>query len=162
MDEHTRDPSVEPPPSGRNPPGWLPGEVRWEHDTLRRATIHGVRLVNAGEYHAAHDCFEDEWFNYGNGTMEKSFLQGMTQVAAGMYKYVDFGNEAGLRKLLDSAHGYLVGIPARFYGVDVETLRGDITAIRHKPSRVESLEIALDGAYPTARDVDLEYAAALS
>ncbi|MDZ7850487.1 MAG: DUF309 domain-containing protein [Halodesulfurarchaeum sp.] len=161
MDDHTRDPTVDPPPAGHNPPGWLPAEGRWEHDTLRRATIHGVRLVNAGEYHEAHDCFEDEWFNYGNGTMQKSFLQGMTQVAAGVYKYVDFDNEAGLRKLLDSAHGYLVGIPATYYGVDVASLREDITDIRHKPERAATLQIELDGAYPTADETDLEYAATL-
>ena len=162
MDEHTRDRSVGPPPAGQSPPGWLPEERRWEHDTLRKATIHGVRLVNEGEYHEAHDCFEDEWFNYGNGTMEKSFLQGMTQVAAGAYKYTGFDNEAGLRKLMDSAHGYLVGIPARYYGVDVESLRTDITAIRHKPARVETLEISIDGRYPTAREADIEYAATRS
>ncbi|MEF8894620.1 DUF309 domain-containing protein [Halodesulfurarchaeum sp.] len=161
MDEHTRDQSVEPPPAGQNPPGWLPKENRWEHDTLRQATIHGVRLTNAGDYHEAHDCFEDEWFNYGNGTLEKSFLQGMTQVAAGAYKYTGFDNTAGLRKLLDSAHGYLVGVPADFYGVDVAALRDDILAIRRDPSRAQSLRIALDGQYPSARDVDLGYAASL-
>jgi predicted metal-dependent hydrolase len=161
MDEHTRDKSVEPPPTGQNPSGWLPTENRWEHDTLRQATIHGVRLTNAGDYHEAHDCFEDEWFNYGNGTLEKSFLQGMTQVAAGAYKYTGFDNTAGLRKLLDSAHGYLVGVPADFYGVDVAALRDDILAIRRDPSRADSLLIAIDGQYPSAREVDLGYAASL-
>lgn len=161
MDEHTRDRSVEPPPNGHNPPGWLPEERRWEHDTLRQALIHGVRLANSGEYHEAHDCFEDEWFNYGNGTMEKSFLQGMTQVAAGAYKYTGFDNSAGLRKLFDSAHGYLVGVPARFYGVDVATLRENIVAIRRDPSRVEDLQIVLDDRYPTAREKDLGYAKSL-
>lgn len=161
MDAHTRDPSVGPPPSGRTPTGWLPEENRWEHDTLRQATIHGVRLTNAGAYHEAHDCFEDEWFNYGNGTLEKSFLQGMTQVAAGAYKYTGFDNTAGLRKLLDSAHGYLVGVPADFYGVDVDALREDILAIRRSPPRAADLQIALDGQYPTAREQDLGYAASL-
>jgi hypothetical protein len=67
MDEHTRDPDVGPPPRGCEPTGWLPGASfgegprngRWEHATLRRATVHGVRLYNSGEYHASHDCFEN-------------------------------------------------------------------------------------------------------
>jgi predicted metal-dependent hydrolase len=161
MDEHTRDPSVQPPPAGRTPAGWVPEKDRWEHDTLRRAVIHGVRLFNAGEYHEAHDCFEDEWFNYGNGRMEKSFLQGMTQVAAGAYKYVDFDNEAGLRRLFETGHGYLEGIPDGYYGVDVAALREEVTAIRYDPERVRDLRVALDGEYPEARPADLEYAAAL-
>ena len=161
MDEHTRDRTVRPPPAGMNPPGWLPTENRWEHDTLRKATIHGVRLVNGGAYHEAHDCFEDEWFNYGNGTREKSFLQGMTQVAAGAYKYDGLDNEAGLRKLLDSALGYLQGIPDDFYGVDVATLREDVIAVRRNPERVPELRIAIDGQQPPAREEDLGYAASL-
>ncbi len=161
MDEHTRDRAVEPPPAGQDPRGWLPGAGRWEHDTLRRATIHGVRLINSGEYHDAHDCFEDEWFNYGQGTIEKAFLQGMTQVAAGAYKYTGFDNAAGLRKLFDSAHGYLNGVPGQFYGVDVETLREDITAMRYDPPTVTDLSVTLDGEIPTTREEDLRYASSL-
>jgi len=58
MDDHTRDDSVAPPTAG-TPTGWLPEEGRWKHDTLRQATVHGVRLYNAGEFHESHDCFED-------------------------------------------------------------------------------------------------------
>lgn len=60
MDDHTRDDTVGPPPAGE-PTGWLPEENRWKHGTLRRATIHGVRLYNSGEFHESHDCFEDVW-----------------------------------------------------------------------------------------------------
>ena len=161
MDDHTRDRAVAPPPDGQNPPGWLPEAGRWEHDTLRRATIHGVRLINSGEYHDAHDCFEDEWFNYGQGTVEQAFLQGMTQVAAGAYKYTGLDNTAGLRKLFDSAHGYLDEVPEQFYGVDVVRLRDDITSMRYDPPAVDGLQVALDGAYPTVREKDLRYAASL-
>ena len=48
MDDHTRDPEVGPPLG--DPTGWR-DDGRWEHATLRRATVHGVRLYNAGEYH---------------------------------------------------------------------------------------------------------------
>ncbi|WP_434084096.1 hypothetical protein [Haloglomus halophilum] len=57
MDDHTRDPSVGPPARG-DPAGWR-ADGRWEHGTLRRATVHGVRLYNSGEFHESHDCFEN-------------------------------------------------------------------------------------------------------
>ncbi|MFB6308920.1 MAG: DUF309 domain-containing protein, partial [Haloarculaceae archaeon] len=98
MDDHTTDPSVAPPSRGE-PTGWLPDRDRWEHDTLRRATVHGVRLYNGGEYHGSHDCFEDEWYNYGRGTTESAFLHGMVQVAAGAYKHFDFEDDDGMRSL---------------------------------------------------------------
>jgi hypothetical protein len=66
MDEHTRDPSVGPPAG--NPTGWR-ADGRWEHATLRRAVVHGVRLYNAGEFH---DSFENFWLSvnklYRQGT----------------------------------------------------------------------------------------------
>jgi len=60
MDDHTRDLSVAGPTRG-SPTGWLPDAGRWEHDTLRRAMVHSVRLYNAGEYHESHDCFDNVW-----------------------------------------------------------------------------------------------------
>ena len=55
MDDHTRDPSVGPPAG--DPTGWR-SDGQWEHATLRRAVVHGVRLYNAGEYH---ESFENVW-----------------------------------------------------------------------------------------------------
>lgn len=48
MDEHASDPTV-PGPEQRTPAGWLPEAVRWKRDTLRRTTVHGVRLCDPGE-----------------------------------------------------------------------------------------------------------------
>ncbi|OYR85838.1 hypothetical protein DJ84_01570, partial [Halorubrum ezzemoulense] len=142
MDDHTRDPGVAPPLG--DPTGWHAGDRPdssaagdeggssggppdpravggyWEHATLRRATEHGVRLFNDGAYHESHDCFEDEWYNYGRGTVESAFLHGMVQVAAGAYKRVDFESDAGMRSLFETALQYLDGVPNDFYGVDVD------------------------------------------
>lgn len=71
MEDHTRDPGVAPPLGSRQPTGWLPDERRWEHDTLRRATEHGVRLFNDGAFHESHDCFEKVWLS-----VSKSYRQG--------------------------------------------------------------------------------------
>jgi predicted metal-dependent hydrolase len=156
MDEHTRDESVGPPQG--NPTGWHPDEGRWEHDTLRRATVHGVRLYNAGAFHESHDCFEDEWYNYGSATTESAFAHGMVQVAAGAYKHFDFENDDGMRSLFRTALQYLRGVPRDYYGIDVLDLRTKLTNALHDPTVLHGWQIELDGEQPDARPADYEYA----
>ncbi len=159
MDEHTRDDSVAPPAG--DPTGWDADRRRWNHATLRRATVHGVRLYNAGAYHEAHDCFEDEWYNYGAGTTESAYAHGMVQVAAGAYKHFDFHDDDGMRSLFDTALQYLHGVPRDFYGVDVLDVRTTLTDALEDPTALEGWQIRLDDATPGAREVDFEYAEGL-
>ena len=174
MTDHTRDDTVSPPTSG-TPTGWDAGRGPsngWEHGTLRRAVIHGVRLYNAGEFHEAHDCFESEWYNYGNGTTESAFLHGMVQVAAGAYKHFDFADseaqgasgsrtqsgDDGMRSLFETALQYLQGVPRDYYGVDLLDVRTTLTNALNDPTVLHGWEIELDGEYPVASEVDHEYA----
>jgi len=172
MDDHTRDDSVAPPAAGE-PTGWLPAENRWKHGTLRRATVHGVRLYNAGEFHESHDCFESEWYNYGQGRPESKFLHGMVQVAAGAYKHFDFedsetrsvsgsrtqsGNDDGMRSLFRTALQYFQGVPNDFYGVDLLDVRTVLTNALTDPTELHGWQIALDDERPEAREVDFAYA----
>ena len=172
MDDHTRDPGVAPPLG--DPTGWLADRGLWEHATLRRATEHGVRLYNSGEFHESHDCFEDEWYNYGAGTTESAFLHGMVQVAAGAYKHYDFesggtrtasgsqaqsgGDDAGMRSLFRTALQYLEGVPGDYYGVDVDDVRSRLRAALADPDALDGWRIGLDDAEPTAYPADYEYA----
>ncbi len=156
VDEHTRDPSVGPPPAGRAPTGWR-ADKQWEHATLRRATLHGVRLFNAGEFHASHDCFEAEWYKYGNGTTESAFLHGMVQVAAGAYKHFDFEDDDGMRSLFETALAYLHGVPPDYYGVNVTDVRSTLSNGLHEPSVLAGWHIELDGERLQARPEDYEY-----
>lgn len=156
MDEHTRDPSVAPPLG--DPTGWRTEARAWEHATLRRAVEHGVRLFNAGDYHESHDCFEDEWYNYGSGTVESAFLHGMVQVAAGAYKHFDFENDDGMRSLFTTALQYLRGTPDDFYGVDVADVRETLPAALDDPTVIHGWKIAIDGHRPDAYDADYAYA----
>ncbi|QCS42590.1 DUF309 domain-containing protein [Natrinema versiforme] len=163
MDDHTRDDSVGPPISDA-PAGWDADRGPsngWEHGTLRRAVIHGVRLYNAGEFHESHDCFEAEWYNYGNGTTESAFLHGMVQVAAGAYKHFDFEDDAGMRSLFETALEYLRGVPRDYYGVALLDVRTTLTNALEDPSVLHGWRIELDGEYPVAREADREYAARL-
>jgi predicted metal-dependent hydrolase len=156
MDEHTRDDSVGPPDG--NPTGWDAAAGRWEHATLRRAVVHGVRLYNSGEYHESHDCFEAEWYNYGSGTTESAFLHGMVQVAAGAYKHFDFENDDGMRSLFSTALQYFGGVPADYYGVDLLDVRTTVTNALEDPAALHGWQIELDGGYPGARPEDFAYA----
>jgi predicted metal-dependent hydrolase len=160
MNDHTRDPTVGPPISG-NPTGWR--KYRgvsngWEHGTLRRAVIHGVRLYNSGAFHESHDCFESEWYNYGSGTTESAFLHGMVQVAAGAYKHFDFENDDGMRSLFETALQYLNGVPNDYYGVDVLNVRTTLTNALNNPTVLDEWQIELDGEQPVAEEDDYEYA----
>jgi predicted metal-dependent hydrolase len=157
VDEHTTDPSVPGPPADRRPTGWRPADRRWEHDTLRRATVHGVCLYNDGAYHEAHDCFEAEWYNYGGGTTESAFLHGMVQVAAGAYKHHDFDDD-GMRSLFETALQYLHGVPKDYYGVDVLDVRTTLTSALDEPTVVEEWHIEIDGKRPEARPEDYDHA----
>jgi len=168
---HTQVDGVAPPDSG-DPSGWLGGAGQWEHPTLRRAVVHGVRLYNGGEHHESADCFEHEWYNYGSGTVESKFLHGMVQLAAGAYKHFYFensearsasgsrtqsGDDDGMARLFETSLTYLRGVPDDFYGVDVSVVRKLLRDVLDDPTALEDGRIRLDGAYPTTRRVDREF-----
>ena len=157
MDEHTNDASIGPPARG-DPTGWDADASRWEHATLRRAVEHGVALFNAGAYHESHDCFEDEWYNYGRGSRESMFLHGMVQVAAGTYKHVDFEDDDGMRSLFRTALQYFQGLPRDMYGIALLDVRTTLSNALADPSLVENWRISLDGVVVEATDADYAYA----
>src|SRR6056297_1667281 len=156
MDDHTHAPTVAPPLAGE-PTGWNPETGHWDHGTLRMATLYGVRFFNAGEFHASHDCFEDEWYNYGSGTTESAFGHGMVQVAAGAYKHFDFENDDGMRSLFETALQYLQGVPNDYYGVDVLDVRTTLTNALDDPTALHGWRIALDEERPEAGKEDYGY-----
>ncbi|MFB6161823.1 MAG: DUF309 domain-containing protein, partial [Halococcoides sp.] len=120
----------------------------------------GVALFNDAAYHDAHDCFEAEWYGYGTGTTEATFLQGMVQVAAGAYKQTLDAPE-GRESLLQTALGYLDAVPDDYYGVDVAALRRDAARAKLDGSAVADWTITLDGAVPTAGEADYAFADAI-
>ena len=159
MSDHTRDDTVAPPTSGE-PTGWDRARAAsngWVHGTLRRAVIHGVRLYNAGAFHESHDCFEDEWYNYGRGTTESAFLHGMVQVAAGAHKHFDFEDDDGMRSLFWTALDYLRGVPDDYYGVGLVDVRATIREALDEPDALEGWRIELDGERPIAGGRDHEF-----
>lgn len=157
MSDHTQDASVAPPATG-NPTGWNQQTESWEHPTLREAVLRSVRLYNSGEFHAAHDCLEAEWYNYGSGTTESAFTHGMVQVAAGAYKHFDFENDEGMRSLFNTALQYLHGVPKDYYGVDLLAVRTVLTNAISEPDALAGWQIEIDGTKPEASPEDYTYA----
>jgi uncharacterized protein len=80
----------------------------------------GLRQFNSRLFFDAHETWEEIWL--ASAEPDKTFLQGIIQIAAAFHHY-GRGNmrgtqsllEAGLRRLGRFAHGH--------YGIDVESLR---------------------------------------
>lgn len=84
-----------------------------------RAFEEGVRLFNAGEYHASHEAFEKCWLK--SESADTDFYKGLIQAAICMH-HLSRSNVEGARKLY-SGHRRLLGayLP-QHRGVDVKGL----------------------------------------
>jgi hypothetical protein len=96
----------------------------------------GIAVYNAGERHAAHDAWEDEWLDRASGTAEERLLHGLIQFTAAVFHGYR-GNFSGLRGLAESGAGYLVGLPDEFHGVNVGETRAYLRALAADPAHVE-------------------------
>src|ERR1700716_1458662 len=59
--------------------------------------IAGIDLYNAGEYHAAHDAWEERWMG-PVGAQEKLFLQAMIQSAVAFH-HLEIGRPGAARRM---------------------------------------------------------------
>src|SRR5215210_7824549 len=63
--------------------------------------IAGIELYNAGEFHAAHDAWEDRWMGEV-GPREKLFLQAMIQSAVAFH-HLEIGRPGAARRMYQMA-----------------------------------------------------------
>ena len=63
--------------------------------------IAGIDLYNAGEFHAAHDAWEERWMG-PVGAQEKLFLQAMIQSAVAFH-HLDIGRPGAARQMYTRA-----------------------------------------------------------
>jgi len=103
---------------------------------MRAALRAGVAIYNAGEYHAAHDAWEDRWLDLAAGTDDERLLHGLIQFTAALH-HARTGNWAGLSGLVESARSYLDGLPADCRGVDLAAVRRYLDALHEDPEHVE-------------------------
>ena len=96
----------------------------------------GVAVYNEGEYHGAHDAWEELWLGLETGTDDERLLHGLIQFTAAVF-HARNGNWAGAVGLADSGEGYLRGLPGEYRGVNVETARSYLAALEADPERIE-------------------------
>ncbi len=104
-----------PPGSNRRREAFLSATVaikmRDTQETFRR----GLELFNRCRFFEAHEIWETIWLAAPES--EKTFLQGLIQVAAAFHHYAR-GNRAGALSLLEAGLQKLEGFPAHHHGID--------------------------------------------
>jgi predicted metal-dependent hydrolase len=100
------------------------------------AVAAGVAIYNAGEHHAAHDAWEDEWLALESGTDDERLLHGLIQFTAAVY-HGRRRNWSGARKLSESAREYLDGLGPDRRGVDLDGVRTYLRRLGADPEYAE-------------------------
>ncbi len=80
---------------------------------------HGLELIRAGEYFAAHEALEDEW--RAAPAEERDFLQGLVHVAVAWYQ-AGRGREVGCARQLAKARRRLAPYAPHHRGVELGPL----------------------------------------
>ena len=79
----------------------------------------GIDLYNAGEFHAAHDAWEDRWRD-DCGPQEKLFLQALIQSAV-VFHHIEIGRRGAARRMYRMALEKFERLGAeRFMSLDIE------------------------------------------
>ena len=119
-----------------------------------RGDLHeGLRCFHSGEFFEAHEHWESVWLMAEEP--EKTFLQGLIQVAAAFHHF-QRGNCAGTISLLRSALRRLDGYAPAFAGIAVEPLCTTIrlwlealeTVSQSPPPPLPQLQLAERGSPP--------------
>lgn len=78
----------------------------------------GIDLYNAGEFHAAHDAWEERWRD-DCGAREKLFLQAMIQSAV-VFHHIEIGRRGAARRMYSMAREKFARLgAARFMSLDI-------------------------------------------
>ena len=121
----------------------------------------GAAVYNAGEFHAAHDAWEEFWLDLPTGTDDERFLHGLIQFTAAIH-HAQRGNWEGMGGLADSASDYLAGLPADYRGINVGPVREYLARVAADPEHVERAappRLTYEGVALTLDDLDFEAAA---
>ena len=87
--------------------------------------IAGIDLYNAGEFHAAHDAWEERWMGEV-GPSEKLFLQAMIQSAVAFH-HLDIGRPGAARQMYLRAKEKFARLGVRvFMSLDLEEYQAQL------------------------------------
>lgn len=85
----------------------------------------GIDLYNAGEFHAAHDAWEDRWMGEV-GQWEKLFLQAMIQSAVAFH-HLEIGRPGAARRMYQMSKEKFARLPTtRFMSLDLEDYQAQL------------------------------------
>jgi hypothetical protein len=126
-----------------------PMSLDWTHGELHE----GLRCFHSGAFFEAHEHWESVWL--AAQEPERTFLQGLIQVAASFHHF-QRGNCAGTISLLRSALRRLDGYPETFAGIAVTPLRAAVrlwlealeTVPQPSPPPLPQLRLAGRGSLP--------------
>ena len=121
----------------------------------------GIAIYNAGEYHAAHDAWEDPWLALDDGTDDERFLHGLIQFTASVY-HARTRNWSGATGLAERAGDYLAGLDSPYRGVDLAPVRSALTTLAADPEVIERRRpptLRHEGAALTPADLRFDAAA---
>src|SRR5215210_2828596 len=87
--------------------------------------IAGIELYNAGEFHAAHDAWEDRWMGEV-GPREKLFLQAMIQSAVAFH-HLEIGRPGAARRMYQMAKEKFARLGVQiFMSLDLEDYQAQL------------------------------------
>lgn len=87
--------------------------------------IAGIDLYNSGEFHAAHDAWEERWMGEV-GPQEKLFLQAMIQSAVAFH-HLDIGRPGAAREMYRRAKEKFARLNCRvFMSLDLEAYQSQL------------------------------------
>ena len=111
----------------------------------------GRTLFNEGKFFEAHEIWEEKWRDSEGD--ERHLLQGLIQVAAGVYK-LQTGMPTGTVKLLQKGAGHLRAVPPDMYGVQLsELLEAVDTWITYSQTMVNEFRTNYDKALLPALEI---------
>lgn len=115
----------------------------------------GVEQFNTGQFYACHDTLEALWIEALEP--EKSFYQGILQVAVALY-HLGNGNLRGATILLGEGTNRLRRYPSVFGGIDVDEFLeqsvGLLKILQHtQPSMIINLKLGEDERFPIPKIV---------
>ena len=99
-----------------------PPEPSFDEET-ERGLARGFAEFNTGKFFECHDTLEEIW--QGTRGPARNFLQGLIQISVGFYHLGNRNVRGGVSQL-ERGLANLAPYPARYAGMDLERLRGEV------------------------------------
>jgi predicted metal-dependent hydrolase len=122
-------------------------------ETMPQEFWQGVEQFNSGQFYACHDTLEALWIEAIEP--EKTFYQGILQIAVGLY-HLGNCNWRGAMILLGEGRNRLRRYPSIFAGINVEELLTDsgvlLTTLQQSdPGQMSANDTGEDSAWPVVK-----------